>query len=77
MIVQKTSNPKLKSNFSLLYVLTHKRSTSEFPRKNNYKLHITKPINHNLAAFRSLNASRKSSFYARDKRQQSREEVTG
>lgn len=58
-----TANSKVKTNMSLLYSLTHKRSTSEKPRKNDYKFHINKGITSSLSVIRSLNVSRKGSLH--------------
>ena len=53
----KESKPRLKSNMSLLYVLTHKRSNSEFSKKDKSQ------FGPSLAALKSANVSRKVSQY--------------
>lgn len=63
---QGVSPSKLKSNFSLLHVLTHKRSTSEFPCKNNPHFYFKdkeKKTGDSVSLFRSVNNSRKTSLH--------------
>ena len=61
------SNNKMKTNMSLLYVLTHKRSNSQSSSTKNYQNQGFSSQNNNFSVLKSAPNSRKSSIYGTNK----------